>query len=626
MSSCALILFVMNISLSYFATRDNLRNDCETKMQLSARQIVITVKQLQDKRPEEIPLPLLTGFLNDTMLSNQSYLEITGINPVLFGDKHHSGPSSMPDTLPSPWMDRPIVFGTYYYNNQSEDSKAVHKAFTSEKSVFMDTELNGQHILQIFVPVVEDDWNSYVIRIVSSYDHIESILWKQLVRDISISFLLFEMVLISSYYCAGWFTRPLKDMILKLDEISEGKLETRLNVSHQDELGILGQRINKMAANLSAYTEELQQMSDKNRLTSEYFESIINQTADAVHLTDEEGRVIRVNHAFEKLYGWGNEEAKGKLLNLIPEYLQMQDALGQQKLHKGLPVVSDETVRLCKDGNEIDVSISQSPIFNDNGEFTGTIVISRDMTEHHLMEDLLRRSEKLTTVGQLAAGVAHEIRNPLTTLRGFLQIQQESEKVNIRHTEIMLSELDRINLIVSEFLILAKPQVVHFQVKDLRFIMGDVVSLLDSQAHLFNIEFTVRFSKDPILVYCEENQLKQVFINLLKNAIEAMKNGGIITLDLHSRHQYAIIRIIDEGEGIAEGTLQKLGEPFFTSKDTGTGLGLMVSQRIIESHKGTMKITSYVGEGTEVAISLPLLKKDDDVAKQLEQDERGEML
>ncbi|MNC38218.1 Sporulation kinase E [compost metagenome] len=173
------------------------------------------------------------------------------------------------------------------------------------------------------------------------------------------------------------------------------------------------------------------------------------------------------------------------------------------------------------------------------------------------------------------------------------------------HIDLMLSELERINMIVSEFLILAKPQAVHFQLRDVRLILGDVISLLDSQAHLFGIEFEARFSEQPATVHCEENQLKQVFINIVKNAIEAMPDGGTITLEQRMIEGTVVIVISDEGEGVPEDMLPKLGEPFFTNKETGTGLGLMVSQRIIQSHKGSLEIHSEYGSGAEVTIKLP---------------------
>lgn len=178
-----------------------------------------------------------------------------------------------------------------------------------------------------------------------------------------------------------------------------------------------------------------------------------------------------------------------------------------------------------------------------------------------------------------------------------MQLQQEKKVLVPLHIDLMLSELDRINMIVSEFLILAKPQAVHFQQRDLRHIVGDVISLLDSQAHLFGIEFTTHFSGVPAMVHCEENQLKQVFINVIKNAIEAMPDGGTITVEQQEQDDSVVVVITDEGGGVPEDMLPKLGEPFFTNKESGTGLGLMVSQRIIQAHKGSLEIRSEYGRG-----------------------------
>lgn len=234
------------------------------------------------------------------------------------------------------------------------------------------------------------------------------------------------------------------------------------------------------------------------------------------------------------------------------------------------------------------------------------------MTSRKRMEELLRRSEKLTTVGQLAAGVAHEIRNPLTTLKGFLQLQQRTRALNDNHMDMMLAELERINLIVSEFLVLAKPQAIQFQPKDVRRIVTDVVTLLDSQAKLNNVYFATQFDEFVPLVNCEENQLKQVFINVMKNAMEAMPEGGMVEIAVQSRYKGQVVVVIrDHGIGIPAEHLSQLGDPFFTSKECGTGLGLMVSQRIIHNHRGLIDIASEQNCGTEVTISLPAIGMED---------------
>ena len=226
----------------------------------------------------------------------------------------------------------------------------------------------------------------------------------------------------------------------------------------------------------------------------------------------------------------------------------------------------------------------------------------------------MRRSEKLTMVGQLAAGVAHEIRNPLTTLKGFIQLQERTGKVNHSHTSMMLSELDRINLIVSEFLVLSKPQAVRFQERDMRQILSEVLYLLDSQAHMHGVSFLVNYEEELPLVRCEENQMKQVFINIIKNAIEAMPDGGRIefTVELLTSN-HVQVQVRDHGIGIPKENLARMGDPFFTNKEKGTGLGLMVTQRIIFNHKGTFDIQSKENEGTVVTIALPAVDGSEDL-------------
>ncbi|MFD3261930.1 ATP-binding protein [Paenibacillus lentus] len=610
MSFFALILLSLNIALSYFSTRDNLRNLSESNMMVTARQIALAVEQsrsvneyIKRQNHGHISRVMAEGMLKmtsperitqETLRSNPQLLEITGIDPETF-----QGSSS-------------LLFGTYNYVNDTTDKAAVIEVVQKGESVLHDTTINGKRVLESFIPISPVNKGPYVIRIVSSYEPISSVISKQMFSQVTISLVLLQIVIFASYIIAGEIIRPIQDILIKVNQLSSGKFEARMRVNRRDELGVLGQQINKMADSLGHYTAELEQKNEENRSMNEYLDSIICQTADAIHLIDLEGRILRVNPAFECLYGWKGEEIVGQQLDYIPPFLEQDRKEWMQELEQGRSIVLSETVRKRKDGSLVEVSISESPIFDKFGRISAYICISRDMTEHNRMEELLRRSEKLTTVGQLAAGVAHEIRNPLTTLRGFLQMQQHSKTVNPLHTDIMLSELDRINLIVSEFLILAKPQAVNFQTKDVRFTLGDVVSLLDSEAHLHNIEFSVHFSPETILVHCEENQLKQVFINILKNAMEAMPSGGQIKLMLYSDEpHHAVIRVIDEGEGISKERMQKLGEPFYTNKEKGTGLGLMISQRIIEAHKGCLQIESEVGKGTAVTITLPRLLEEE---------------
>ncbi|PAD27897.1 ATP-binding protein [Paenibacillus sp. 7523-1] len=547
--------------------------------------------------------------LNKIREVNPSILEITGINPLTFGSPNMSDDGR--DSNYSKLNSRPIRFGTYQYGTADEDHRAVVRAIRTGQNVSFVSETHEQKVLKSFIPIFTPNEASYVISIVMDYKQISSMVSEQLVSHASISLVLLEIVIFGSYLLAGYITRPIQSILGKVNDVADGHFDFRLKVRRKDELGQLANRINAMIRNLGHYTNRLKQMYEENRAVKEHLESIINQTADAIHITDLDGKVLRVNRAFEQLYGWRSREVENRRLKIIPPEAEEEMKQQHAQLIEGLSITSNETIWMKKDGTRVEVSVSTAPVRDELGEITALISVSRDITSRNRMEELLRRSEKLTTVGQLAAGVAHEIRNPLTTLRGFLQLQQETNKLNHRHLDLMLSELDRINLIVGEFLILAKPQAVHFQERDIRFILGDVISLLDSQAHLHGVEFVLNASSDSAMVHCEENQLKQVFINLLKNGMEAMPDGGSIRIRLDHDEELNRVRIEikDEGIGIPEEMMPKLGEPFFTNKESGTGLGLMVSQRIIQSHKGMMDIKSVMNKGTTVIIDLPATKQ-----------------
>lgn len=542
--------------------------------------------------------------IQESKAVNPGILEITGINPKTFGSPSMKSDGTDPEN--TKLRNRPIQYGTYTYGNVAEDKAAIRDALNKSEPVTLDTEALGKRVLKSFIPISQPGGaGDYVISVVMDYATISSVIKEQLFNNITTSVLLLVIFFLASYVMAGVVTRPIQDILAKVNDVAKGKFEPPLNVASRDELGQLAQRINAMTSHLLQHTNRLGQTLEENRAVKEHLESVINGTSDAIHTVDMDGRIISTNRAFEELYGWGAEDALVKPPYLVPATVQKQENMRLQQLKDGATLPPVETVRLKRDGSLVEVSVSSSVIRDEEGQPQSVVHVSRDMTERNRIEELLRRSEKLTTVGQLAAGVAHEIRNPLTTLRGFLQLQQEKKVLVPLHIDLMLSELDRINMIVSEFLILAKPQAVHFQQRDLRHIVGDVVSLLDSQAHLFGIEFATHFSSVPAMVHCEENQLKQVFINVIKNAIEAMPDGGTITLEQHQQEDSIVIVITDEGGGVPEEMLPKLGEPFFTNKESGTGLGLMVSQRIIQAHKGSLEISSEYGRGAQVIIKLP---------------------
>lgn len=256
---------------------------------------------------------------------------------------------------------------------------------------------------------------------------------------------------------------------------------------------------------------------------------------------------------------------------------------------------------------EASLAVSLKPIIKETRvvEVVGSII---DITQLKKTEELLRKSEKLAVVGEMAAGVAHEIRNPLTTLKGFTQLLKgEVDSNRLSLLDLMMSELNRIEMITNEFMVIAKPQAIEYKANNLKDIVNQVLSFMEPQALLQNVNMNKQFIGTEPYVQCDENQLKQVFINIIKNAFEAMPNGGNLTVEIkESTNQNIAISIKDTGVGIPKEIIPKLCEPFYTLKEKGTGLGLMVSYRIIEAHKGTIEFASDVSKGTIVTVQLPL--------------------
>jgi signal transduction histidine kinase len=225
----------------------------------------------------------------------------------------------------------------------------------------------------------------------------------------------------------------------------------------------------------------------------------------------------------------------------------------------------------------------------------------------HAINEELRQKEKLAVIGQMATAIGHEIRNPLASLKGFTQLQQERNPNSNNFYPIMIQEIDRINSIVNDLMYLGKPKSLHFEKANIEEIIAYTLAITQQQAERqkVNIEMVMEGPLPPI--ECDEKQLKQVFINLIKNATEAMPDGGKIRIHIEVLNsKRMLISVEDEGCGIEDENILHIGEPFYTTKKDGTGLGLMVTNQIINDHNGQFKIESHIGVGTKATVILPI--------------------
>jgi PAS domain S-box-containing protein len=357
--------------------------------------------------------------------------------------------------------------------------------------------------------------------------------------------------------------------------------------------------------------EELDTTKEQEKRLS----TLINSMVDFVNFKDGEGRWIQANDFGLKLFQLENVDYLGKKDSELAEYTEFySDALkyceesDEETWENGTVTRCEEVVPL-PDGTSKIFDTIKVPLFHEDGTREGLVIIGRDITTLRQTEERLSRTEKLSVVGELSASVAHEIRNPLTSLKGFVQLLQMEDDKHQDYYQIMLDELNRINHIVGELLLLAKPQHLKYSKLAIQKILNDVISLLAVEATLYNVQIESNFPKEDIIIECEPNQLKQLFINLIKNSIEASKSDSKISicLGLIEGNRLAIT-VQDQGCGISKERLQKIGEPFYSSKEKGTGLGLTVSYKIVQSHKGNIMFDSEIGHGTTVNITLPVVQ------------------
>jgi two-component system sporulation sensor kinase A len=357
--------------------------------------------------------------------------------------------------------------------------------------------------------------------------------------------------------------------------------------------------------------EQLEKVMENEQQLS----TLINSMPDFVCFKDSEGRWLRVNDFGRWLYCLENVEYKGKtdreLGELVPFFKEAFEQCiesDQKAWEKGKLTRCEESFQTAS-GEIKTFDVIKVPLFEENGAKKGLLTIGRDITQQKLAESLLLKKEKLSVLGELAAGIAHEIRNPLTSMKGFIQVMQETREINETYLNIILSELERINQIVSELLVLAKPQSHDYKPFFLSDVIGYVINLIGHEATLNNVSISVHNNVPKACMYGDQNQIIQVFINIMKNAIEAMPNGGDIRLRVWKEEKVIHITISDTGVGISKERLQKIGEPFFTLKEKGMGLGLTTSMKIVQEHKGTLEIESEIGKGTTVHLAFPIYEK-----------------
>jgi len=339
-----------------------------------------------------------------------------------------------------------------------------------------------------------------------------------------------------------------------------------------------------------------------------FSDNVVENMPIGLAALDPDMTVISFNHVAESILKTQHTSVIGRAADSV---MPIEITALVKEINKTKADIEREISYRAPDGRRLTLDISTSRLEGDDGSFMGYLILFRDITEIRSLKKEVERSRRLASIGGLAAGVAHEIRNPLSSIKGFATYFSERYShipEDKKTAEIMIREVERLNRVISQLLELAKPVNIEKKPVSISMLIQHDLKVVERDADKKNIMINDRdIPEDLPPIELDMDRMSQVFLNLYLNAIEAMSDGGILSINAAREQDNRILRITvaDTGRGIDKKDLAHVFDPYFTTKQSGTGLGLSIVHRIIESHNGEVTIESEPGKGTTVTILLP---------------------
>ncbi|MFV0550216.1 MAG: two-component system sensor histidine kinase AtoS [Limnobaculum xujianqingii] len=461
---------------------------------------------------------------------------------------------------------------------------------TGEPLVRWGSQVRG-NIMNSMIPIKRDD---QVIGYIWANELSNDIARQALAMDLKIIAVICIGMLFSIWMIVAFSRRFASD----IDTIKSGLNELPLNLKTQ---------IPPMNGEMGEISDSVNSLSRALREAKTLNELIIESAADGVISVDIEGCVTMMNPAAEEITGYRQKELIGRPYAEIFEntnfFSPVLDTLIHDIEHVALEVDYPGKNRT------IQISVSTSQLRNAQGDTVGALVIFTDLTAKKEVQRRIEQAERLATLGELMAGVAHEVRNPLTAISGFVQILKDSETdpQRLEYTQIILKEVHSINKVIQQLLDFARPRPSLYQKINLNQIINQSLILVKTKGVEARIDFVVQLEESLSDIEADGELLKQVLLNLLINAVQSIAARGEIIITTRALSpDWQEITISDNGCGISDEIKTKIFDPFYTTKPSGTGLGLSISHRIITAHDGDITLTSKLNQGTTFTIVLPV--------------------
>lgn len=398
--------------------------------------------------------------------------------------------------------------------------------------------------------------------------------------------------------------------------------DTEYNVDPLILLGFLDEVIEQVYARYGMLHQnaEMQELtSDRDRIATklessqQYLDNILHSSDSAIMVVDNDEKFISWNKGAEHIFGYTENEMLGKPSTfLFPQGEKYDEELAyiQDEIKKNGFVSIDDTERVTKNGKTVTIQLTVTKLPGSNGEAAGRTVIIRDYTEVKKLQQQVDQSEKLAVIGQLAAGVAHEIGNPLTAISAIVQILQRRSPDDFFSEQLstIKENIDRISKIVRELVDFSRPPSHEKTLIQITDIVKTALGIVKYDKRVKKVDFNTDLDTDSPPIMVVPDQLLQVFVNILINALDAIEGNGELQIKSYHDDENIFVKIKDDGIGMDQNTANKIFDPFFTTKSVGkgTGLGLSVSYGIVKKFKGDISVESESGKGSTFIVKIPI--------------------
>jgi len=357
-----------------------------------------------------------------------------------------------------------------------------------------------------------------------------------------------------------------------------------------------------------SYTRSRKLLQDTRAFASE----MVANLPEGIIVTGRDGKITFINSIAHEMLDLQRQAARGKPKeNVLPGQLNRL----AEKLAEGKKIIEQEISLAGPKGQELSIAATVTEILSENEEFIGTMYILHDLTQIKTLQEAVQKQEKMAAIGNLAAGVAHEVRNPLSSIKGYATyfgslFEEGSDKK--KAAEVMTTEVERLNRVISELLEIARPSDIRPKETEIPFLLTSSLRLIRQEAETQKVRINTEVAPGIEPLYLDPDRLTQALINLYINAIQAMPGGGTMTITAAENNSGVVITVADTGTGIPDDMMGKIFDPYYTTKNTGTGLGLAIVQKVVEAHGGTVEVKKAGDKGTKFIITLPRTTKNEE--------------